>query len=108
MLGYLTWILSGSFWLRNYIALWAIFKLSQMNIKSKYILVIYLQCRLRGKLDTNGVISSLLEERLTPGVTFQLSAEVSLRNLLYYLLLRLFIFYMVYYDLRKSEVINLH
>ncbi|AQK89288.1 Mitochondrial import receptor subunit TOM40-1 [Zea mays] len=34
------------------------------------------QCRLRGKLDTNGVISSLLEERLTPGVTFQLSAEL--------------------------------
>ncbi|KAG2588006.1 mitochondrial import receptor subunit TOM40-1-like [Panicum virgatum] len=34
------------------------------------------QCRLRGKLDTNGVISALLEERLTPGVTFQLSAEI--------------------------------
>ncbi|XP_066314183.1 mitochondrial import receptor subunit TOM40-1-like [Miscanthus floridulus] len=34
------------------------------------------QCRLRGKLDTNGVISALLEERLTPGVTFQLSAEL--------------------------------
>ncbi|PWZ30385.1 Mitochondrial import receptor subunit TOM40-1, partial [Zea mays] len=34
------------------------------------------QCRLRGKLDTNGVIFALLEERLTPGVTFQLSAEL--------------------------------
>nr|CAB3476893.1 unnamed protein product [Digitaria exilis] len=34
------------------------------------------QSRLRGKLDTNGVISALLEERLTPGFTFQLSAEI--------------------------------
>ncbi|CAO2180272.1 unnamed protein product [Urochloa humidicola] len=34
------------------------------------------QCRLRGKLDTNGIISALLEERLSPGVTLQLSAEI--------------------------------
>ncbi|XP_062196470.1 mitochondrial import receptor subunit TOM40-1-like isoform X2 [Phragmites australis] len=34
------------------------------------------QCRLRGKVDTNGVVSALLEERLTPGVNFVLSAEV--------------------------------
>ena len=47
---------------------------------SDIILFFNLQCRLRGKLDTNGVISALLEERLTPGVTFQLSAEVSLRT----------------------------
>ena len=52
---------------------------------SDIILFFNLQCRLRGKLDTNGVISALLEERLTPGVTFQLSAEVSLRTSLYYL-----------------------
>jgi len=50
---------------------------------SDIILFFNLQCRLRGKLDTNGVITALLEERLTPGVTFQLSAEVSLRTLLY-------------------------
>ena len=52
---------------------------------SDIILFFNLQCRLRGKLDTNGVITALLEERLTPGVTFQLSAEVSLRTSLYYL-----------------------
>ncbi|XP_062208532.1 mitochondrial import receptor subunit TOM40-1-like [Phragmites australis] len=34
------------------------------------------QCRLRGKLDSNGIVSALLEERLTPGVTFLLSAEL--------------------------------
>ncbi|GJN37955.1 hypothetical protein PR202_gb26958 [Eleusine coracana subsp. coracana] len=34
------------------------------------------QCRLRGKLDTNGVVSALLEERLAPGVTLLLSAEI--------------------------------
>ncbi|XP_066323125.1 mitochondrial import receptor subunit TOM40-1-like [Miscanthus floridulus] len=38
------------------------------------------QCRLRGKLDTNGVVSDLLEERLTPAVTFQLSAEGNFTN----------------------------
>ncbi|TVU22679.1 hypothetical protein EJB05_32394 [Eragrostis curvula] len=34
------------------------------------------QCRLRGKLDTNGVVSALLEERLAPGLTFLISAEI--------------------------------
>uniref|UniRef100_A0ACD5VXE1 Uncharacterized protein n=1 Tax=Avena sativa TaxID=4498 RepID=A0ACD5VXE1_AVESA len=34
------------------------------------------QSRLRGKFDTNGVVSALLEERLTPGLNFVLSAEV--------------------------------
>uniref|UniRef100_A0A0E0C0N6 Mitochondrial import receptor subunit TOM40-1 n=2 Tax=Oryza meridionalis TaxID=40149 RepID=A0A0E0C0N6_9ORYZ len=34
------------------------------------------QCRLRGKIDTNGVVFALLEERLTPGVNFILSAEL--------------------------------
>ncbi|KAF0917515.1 hypothetical protein E2562_020625 [Oryza meyeriana var. granulata] len=34
------------------------------------------QCRLRGKIDTNGIVSALLEERLTPGVNFVLSAEL--------------------------------
>jgi hypothetical protein len=42
------------------------------------------QCRLRGKIDTNGVVSALLEERLTPGVNFVLSAEVSLQPYLFY------------------------
>jgi hypothetical protein len=44
-----------------------------------------LQCRLRGKLDTNGVVSALLEERLAPGLTFLLSAEVSLRHYLLFI-----------------------
>ncbi|KAL5228680.1 hypothetical protein ABZP36_016945 [Zizania latifolia] len=34
------------------------------------------QCRLRGKIDTNGVVSALLEERLVPAVNFLLSAEL--------------------------------
>ncbi|XP_006644056.1 mitochondrial import receptor subunit TOM40-1-like [Oryza brachyantha] len=34
------------------------------------------QCRLRGKIDTNGVVSALLEERLVTGVNFVLSAEL--------------------------------
>lgn len=34
------------------------------------------QCRLRGKFDTNGVISCYLEERFNPGINFLLSAEV--------------------------------
>lgn len=34
------------------------------------------QCRLRGKLDTNGVVGALLEERLNVGVNLLLSAEV--------------------------------
>ncbi|KAG6503134.1 hypothetical protein ZIOFF_035424 [Zingiber officinale] len=34
------------------------------------------QCRLRGKIDTNGVVGALLEERLNMGVTLLLSAEI--------------------------------
>ncbi|CAH9074157.1 unnamed protein product [Cuscuta epithymum] len=34
------------------------------------------QCRLRGKIDSNGCISSFLEERLNMGLNFILSAEV--------------------------------
>lgn len=34
------------------------------------------QCRLRGKVDTNGVFSALLEERFSPGINFVLSAEL--------------------------------
>nr|QKY15283.1 mitochondrial import receptor subunit TOM40-1 (TOM40-1) [Polytomella parva] len=34
------------------------------------------QCRLRGKVDSNGVISTLLEERFAPGINFVLSAEL--------------------------------
>lgn len=36
-----------------------------------------LQCRLRGKIDSNGVVAAYLEERLNMGVNFILSAEVS-------------------------------
>ncbi|KAG0450785.1 hypothetical protein HPP92_026586 [Vanilla planifolia] len=39
-----------------------------------------LQCRLRGKIDSNGVVSSFLEERLNMGVNFILSAEVDHRK----------------------------
>lgn len=35
-----------------------------------------LQCRLRGRLDTNGCVAAYLEERLNLGVNFLLSAEV--------------------------------
>eukprot|EP00798_Chlamydomonas_sp_ICE-L_P013142 gene13142-3464_t len=34
------------------------------------------QCRLRGKVDTNGVVSTFLEERFSPGINFVLSAEL--------------------------------
>lgn len=34
------------------------------------------QCRLRGKIDSNGVVSAFLEERLNMGLNFLLSAEV--------------------------------
>ncbi|XP_068658591.1 mitochondrial import receptor subunit TOM40-1-like [Aristolochia californica] len=34
------------------------------------------QCRLRGKLDSNGVVAAFLEERLNMGVNFILSAEI--------------------------------
>lgn len=34
------------------------------------------QCRLRGKIDTNGVVSSYVEERFAPGINFVLSAEI--------------------------------
>lgn len=37
----------------------------------------FVQCRLRGKLDSNSVIAAFLEERLNMGVNFILSAEVS-------------------------------
>lgn len=34
------------------------------------------QCRIRGKVDSNGVVSTYLEERFSPGVSFLLSAEI--------------------------------
>ena len=34
------------------------------------------QCRIRGKFDSNGIISTYLEERFSPGINFVLSAEV--------------------------------
>ena len=34
------------------------------------------QCRLRGRVDSNGTVSAFLEERLNVGVNFLLSAEV--------------------------------
>ncbi|XP_072977762.1 mitochondrial import receptor subunit TOM40-1-like [Typha angustifolia] len=38
------------------------------------------QCRLRGKLDSNGVVGAFLEERLNMGVNFILSAEIDHRK----------------------------
>ncbi|ONK55173.1 uncharacterized protein A4U43_UnF6750 [Asparagus officinalis] len=38
------------------------------------------QCRLRGKIDSNGCIAAFLEERLNMGVNFILSAEVDHRK----------------------------
>jgi len=34
------------------------------------------QCRLRGKIDTNGVATAYLEERFSPGINFVMSAEL--------------------------------
>eukprot|EP00268_Persea_americana_P033333 TRINITY_DN3300_c0_g1_i2.p1 TRINITY_DN3300_c0_g1~~TRINITY_DN3300_c0_g1_i2.p1 ORF type:complete len:113 (+),score=23.73 TRINITY_DN3300_c0_g1_i2:759-1097(+) len=34
------------------------------------------QCRLRGKIDSNGCVAAFLEERLNMGVNFILSAEI--------------------------------
>ncbi|KAL6764076.1 40 kDa translocon at mitochondrial outer envelope membrane [Haematococcus lacustris] len=34
------------------------------------------QCRLRGKIDTNGVVTAFLEERFSPGINFVLSGEL--------------------------------
>ncbi|KAG8371613.1 hypothetical protein BUALT_Bualt13G0106500 [Buddleja alternifolia] len=34
------------------------------------------RCRLRGKIDSNGVVAALLEERIDMGLTFLLSAEI--------------------------------
>jgi mitochondrial import receptor subunit TOM40 len=39
------------------------------------------QCRLRGRVDSAGVVAAYLEERVNVGVTFLLSAEVSEVNL---------------------------
>ncbi|KAL3517922.1 hypothetical protein ACH5RR_020511 [Cinchona calisaya] len=38
------------------------------------------QCRLRGKIDSNGCVGALLEERLNMGVNFILSAEIDHRK----------------------------
>ena len=35
-----------------------------------------LQCRLRGKIDSNGCVAAFMEERLNMGLNFILSAEV--------------------------------
>jgi mitochondrial import receptor subunit TOM40 len=34
------------------------------------------QCRLRGKIDTNGVATAYLEERYSAGINFVMSAEL--------------------------------
>ncbi|CAA3029758.1 mitochondrial import receptor subunit TOM40-1-like [Olea europaea subsp. europaea] len=39
------------------------------------------QCRLRGKIDSNGCVAALLEERLNMGLNFILSAEVRINSL---------------------------
>lgn len=36
------------------------------------------QCRLRGRIDSSGVVAAYLEERVNVGVNFLLSAEVRL------------------------------
>lgn len=44
-----------------------------------FIWILQLQCRLRGKLDSNGCVGAFLEERVNMGVNFILSAEVSIK-----------------------------
>lgn len=34
------------------------------------------QCRIRGRVDTNGCVAAYLEEKLNMGVSFILSAEI--------------------------------
>ncbi|KIO47799.1 hypothetical protein SQ11_15355, partial [Nitrosospira sp. NpAV] len=38
------------------------------------------QCRLRGKIDSNGCTTAFLEERLNMGLNFILSAEIDHKN----------------------------
>lgn len=47
-----------------------------MRNVSSYVTFSLLQCRLRGKVDSNGVVAAFLEERLNMGLNFILSAEV--------------------------------
>lgn len=45
--------------------------------KATYLLYYFFpQARVRGKIDSNGCVTGLLEERLNMGFTFILSAEV--------------------------------
>lgn len=44
--------------------------------KATYLLYFFPQARVRGKIDSNGCVTGLLEERLNMGFTFILSAEV--------------------------------
>lgn len=46
------------------------------NVSSYVNFFSLLQCRLRGKVDSNGVVAAFLEERLNMGLNFILSAEV--------------------------------
>uniref|UniRef100_K3XS98 Uncharacterized protein n=1 Tax=Setaria italica TaxID=4555 RepID=K3XS98_SETIT len=71
------WVATGQIATTGMVALSYVQKVSEKDVTATFGYdYILRQCRLRGKLDTNGVISALLEERLTPGVTFQLSAEI--------------------------------
>lgn len=53
-----------------------------MSVNSFATVLVCLQCRLRGKIDSGGVVSALLEERFSMGLNFLLSAEVRINGLI--------------------------
>lgn len=55
---------------------------SVLKLNTHTLLVLWLfQCRLRGKIDSNGCAAAYLEERLNMGLNFILSAEVRIPSL---------------------------
>uniref|UniRef100_A0A0D9UZL8 Uncharacterized protein n=1 Tax=Leersia perrieri TaxID=77586 RepID=A0A0D9UZL8_9ORYZ len=67
---------NGAYYGGNYIQV-ATGQIATTGVVSlSYVQKVSEKCRLRGKIDTNGVVSALLEEHMAPGVNFNLSAEV--------------------------------
>lgn len=64
--------------------IWAVFSAHYISNGSRSLMspvfcltsLSFLQCRLRGKVDSNGCVAAFLEERLNMGLNFILSAEV--------------------------------
>ncbi|KAI5382655.1 hypothetical protein KIW84_070182 [Lathyrus oleraceus] len=77
-------MLSGivNIWLPKYIKLLVFIQVATGQIAStgmallSYVQKVSDKCRLRGKVDSNGVCAAFLEERLNMGLNFILSAEL--------------------------------